>query len=78
MKLNLKLIWQFIKNVDRPAAKPFICASKDEAEDLVVRWRLNEVRNEVNDVKSGAIPSFVLRCIKELEKEQDNHSNHEF
>lgn len=57
------------ENVAWPA--PYIYASKEEAEELVVRWRLNEVRNEVNDVKPGANPSFVLRCIEKLE----NNSN---
>lgn len=72
--MKIKEIWQFIKSVIWPAAKPFICASQEEAEELIV-WARNHERiaNAAENHMSldrDNIPVFVLRCIDALESKE--------
>lgn len=69
--MKLKEIWQFIKGVIWPIAKPFICASKEEAEELIV-WAQNHERiaNKAEQYMSldrDNLPMFVIRCIDAIE-----------
>lgn len=72
--MKLKEIWQFIKSVIWPAAKPFICASKEEAAELVV-WARNAERianaAEKNiNLDRDNVPVFVTRCVTALEENE--------
>jgi len=76
--MKLKEIWAFIKGVVWPAAKPFICASKEEAAELT-RWAkdMRSVSNRMaNEYDPGGdheeiYPEFVIRCIEALENENE-------
>ena len=73
--MKLKEIWQFIKGVVWPAAKPFICASKEEAAELVLWARNHEkIANAAEKymrMDRDYTPEFVLRCIEALENENE-------
>ena len=73
--MKLKEIWEFIKGVVWPAAKPFICASKEEAAELVLWARNHEkIANAAEkhmNLKRDYTPEFVLRCIEALENENE-------
>ena len=71
--MKIKEIWQFIKTVIWPTAKPFICASREEAEELIV-WARNHERiaNAAENHMSldrDNIPVFVIRCINAIDEE---------
>ena len=80
--MKLKEIWAiikatpaFLKNVFWPAAKPFICASKEEAAELVLYARNHErIANKAEEYMSldrDNVPEFVMRCINALEELED-------
>lgn len=73
--MKIKEIWQFIKTVIWPAAKPFICASREEAQEVVDFYRVfsrAQLRSDINlrEEEVNPAPSFVLRCIDALENEE--------
>lgn len=73
--MTLKGVWNFIKGVIWPVAKPFLCASREEAEELVIYARNAERvadRHEAHGHKldRDLLPRFVLRCIEALEEKK--------
>jgi len=68
--MKLKKIWQFIKSVIWPAAKPFICASREEAEEVVNAWRVRQASKNDLGLSHEFVPEFVLRCMNALEEEK--------
>lgn len=73
--MKLKEIWTFIKTVLWPAAKPFICASREEAEEVVNAWRKSQRQKNDFGLSPDFIPVFVLRCIDALENEETPRQN---
>lgn len=64
----MKEIWKFLKMI-WPLAKPFICASKEEAQEL--REWAEEPIDDTTRMYPYALkelPAFVKRCIEELDK----------
>lgn len=73
--MKIKEIWQFIKSVVWPAAKPFICASKEEAQELVLWARNHEkiaraAEAHIN-LDRDILPEFVRRCADALENNEE-------
>jgi len=69
--MGIKEIWDFIKKVVWPIAKPFICASEAEARELV-DWFADESAGALPGMSSKPLPAFVTRAREALEKEQGN------
>lgn len=67
--MKIKEIWQFIKTVIWPTAKPFICASREEAQEVVDAWRRTQSQKRDLGLSPDFVPEFVLRCIDALESE---------
>lgn len=73
--MKIKELWQFIKTVIWPTAKPFICASREEAAELVDFYRTIsrvQLRSNMNlrEEEINPVPEFVLRCIEAIESEE--------
>lgn len=74
--MKLKEIWTLIKTVIWPAAKPFICASREEAAELVEFYRTisrAQLRSDMNlrEEEIKPVPEFVLRCIEALDPDEN-------
>ena len=73
--MKIKEIWHFIKSVVWPAAKPFICASKEEAQELVL-WARNHEKiaraaEAHMNLDRDILPEFVRRCADALENNEE-------
>lgn len=80
--MKIKEIWTFIKTVLWPAAKPFICASREEAEELRDWARVMKGvseksmhQYELGSAYKELYPAFILRCIDALENEETPRQN---
>lgn len=62
--MNIKEIWQFIKTTIWPVAKPFICASQEEAIELrdwvEAHKPLRSIESEIEGIPE-ALPEFYYR-----------------
>ena len=70
--MKIKEIWAFIKNVIWQAAKPFICASREEAVELKNWVEMNKpLRSLESDIEGlpEMLPEFYYRIKEALENE---------
>lgn len=76
--MKLKEIWTFIKTVLWPAAKPFICASREEAIELrdwvEAHKPLRSLESEIEGLPE-MLPEFYLRVKEALSSEETPRQN---
>lgn len=69
--MKLKEIWTLIKTVIWPAAKPFICASREEAVELRdwidARRPMRSLKSDIEGVPE-LLPEFYIRVKEALDE----------